>query len=64
MSALLAGVIFSAVGLGAFIYGKRQTNAKFMLVGALLMGYSYVCPGDVWPWVVGLLLTGSLFYSR
>ena len=64
MSALFAGVIFSAIGLGAFIYGKRQNEAKPMLIGFLLMAFSYVVPGAVWPWVVGLLLTAALFYNR
>ena len=63
-SAIFAAVIFSAVGLGIFIYGKRQNEAKPMLIGLALMAFSYVVPGGVWPWVVGTLLTAAFFYSR
>ena len=63
-SAVFAAVIFSAIGLGIFIYGKRSAEWRPMLLGVALMGYSYVVPGAVLPWVIGVLLTAAFWFCR
>jgi len=38
---LLCGILFSAIGLGFFIYGKRQTLVVPLTCGMALMVYPY-----------------------
>jgi len=40
-NALLAAIMIGVVGLGAFIYGKRQSRLPHMIAGIGLMGYPY-----------------------
>lgn len=40
---LLAGTVFSAVGVGYFLFGKRQARAAHLVCGAVLV---------VFPWFV------------
>jgi hypothetical protein len=63
-NSLLAGIIFSAIGLGAWIYGKKGDLWKPRLIGLLLMLY----PLFVWDLgpliVIGGILTAALFVFR
>lgn len=43
-AALLWSLLFSSIGLGYFIYGKRQRKATALLSGALLCVYPYFAP--------------------
>ncbi|SJM90427.1 hypothetical protein [Crenothrix polyspora] len=38
---LLWGVVFSSVGLGFFVYGKKQQRLSPLLCGLALMVYPY-----------------------
>ena len=38
---LLLGLIFSFIGLGYFLYGKKQKKMVPLVCGLLLMVYSY-----------------------
>jgi len=58
---MLWGVLFSSIGLGYFIYGKRQANAVVRYTGVALMIYPYFI-ADTTPLVlVGL---GLMFLPR
>ncbi|MFL5435638.1 MAG: hypothetical protein ACJ784_14120 [Myxococcales bacterium] len=39
--ALLVSVRISAVGVGFFLYGKKQQRAPQLVAGIALMGYTY-----------------------
>ena len=41
---LLGSILFGAIGLGAFIYGKRMVLYKPMVIGIALMAYPYFVP--------------------
>ena len=41
---LLGSILFGAIGLGAFIYGKRVILYKPMVIGGILMTYPYFVP--------------------
>ena len=43
-AALLGSILFGAVGLGAFLYGKRLVLYKPMVIGVALMAYPYFVP--------------------
>ena len=40
-NALLLSFAISSVGLGVFVYGKRQSRFPHLLAGATMMAYSY-----------------------
>ena len=61
---LLAIIVFSVIGFGAFRYGKRDTRWQPMVIGILLMGYPFVAPSGFWLYAIGTLLTVCLFIFR
>ena len=61
MNSLLVGVIAGAVGMGYFIYGKRQTRIVPMVAGALLCIYPYFLDSLLWLCLIGLLLIAAPF---
>ena len=40
-TALLLSILISAVGVGFFLYGKKQQRAPQLVVGIVLIGYTY-----------------------
>ena len=40
-AALFASIFISAVGVGFFLYGKKQQRAPQLVVGIALIGYTY-----------------------
>ncbi len=63
-ASLFGGIIFGAVGLAAFIYGKKQASFKPMLIGILLMVFPYFISNTVIVFVIGSLLIAALFVFR
>jgi hypothetical protein len=61
MNSLVAGIIAGAVGVGYFIYGKRQTKFVPMLAGVLLCIYPYFTDSLLWLSVIGLALAAAPF---
>jgi hypothetical protein len=53
---LLWGVLFSSIGLGYFIYGRRQGKTIPLLCGVVLMAYPYFMPNTI-----ALVITGAIF---
>ncbi len=61
---LLAGIIFSAIGLGAWVYGKRTDLWKPKLIGGVLLIYPLFV-WDIWPLItIGCVLTTALFVFK
>jgi hypothetical protein len=58
---ILAGVIFGSIGFGAFIYGKKQSNFKALVIGVILMVYPYFVPNPIALFAIGTVLTIALF---
>ena len=61
---LLASVIFSAIGLGAWIYGKKTALWKPMAIGVVLMVYPYFVTETWQMTLIGIVLTAALFVFR
>jgi hypothetical protein len=53
---LLWGVLFSSIGLGYFIYGRKQGKMIPLLCGVVLMAYPYFMPN-----VAALVIIGAIF---
>ena len=60
MNSLIVGVIAGAIGMGYFIYGKRQTRIVPMVAGALLCVYPFV-DNLLWLSLIGLALVVAPF---
>ncbi|MFB3079035.1 MAG: hypothetical protein ACE1Y4_13635 [Lysobacterales bacterium] len=53
---LLWGVLFSSIGLGYFIYGRRQKHKVAFYTGLCLMAYPYFVADVLQVLVVGVVL--------
>lgn len=58
---ILASVIFGSIGLGAFIYGKKQSSLKALVIGVILMVYPYFVSNPIALYAIGAVLTLLLF---
>jgi len=61
---LLAGIIFSAIGMGAAVYGKKSQQWKPMVIGIALMAYPYFVAEAWQTTLIGAALTAALFVFR
>lgn len=59
---LLLSVVFSAVGLAYFTYGKRQGKASALLGGAALMVYPYFVKSLLVLLGLGVLFAAAPFF--
>ncbi|MEG0482236.1 MAG: amino acid transport protein [Acinetobacter sp.] len=61
---LLLGVLFGSIGLGYFIYGKKQKIIVPFVVGILLMTYSYFVENTMLLVGIGSFLTIVPYFIR
>ena len=61
---LLAGLLFGSIGFVGFIYGKRMSRWKPMMIGLLLMAYTYFVQNTLAICGIGLAGTVALFWWR
>lgn len=61
---LLWGVLFSAIGLGYFVYGKKQKAVVPLFCGIALMVYPYFISSTTLVVSVGALLTAIPYFIR
>jgi len=59
---LLAGLLFGSIGFVGFIYGKRMSRLKPMVIGLLLMAYPYFVENALALCGIGLAGTAALFW--
>ena len=59
---ILASVIFGSIGFAAFLYGKKQSSLKAMVIGILLMVYPYFIPNTVAAYAIGTALVLALWF--
>ena len=58
---LAIGILTGAVGMGYFIYGKRQTKFAPLLAGMMLCVYPYFVDSVLWLVVIGVVLIAAPF---
>ncbi len=61
---LFWGVLFGSVGLGYFVYGKKQRRFAPLLCGIGLMAFPYFISNTVLLVVVGLALSVVPYFVR
>jgi uncharacterized protein (DUF983 family) len=64
MNALLGSVFIGSIGLGLFIYGKKQRRAPHLLVGLALMVYPYFVSSVTLMFVIAGALGGLLYFAK
>lgn len=63
-AALFASLLFGAIGLGVFMYGKKMVLYKPMVVGFVLMVYPYFVPQTWLIYTIGCALCLALYVFR
>ena len=61
---LLLGVIFSSIGLGHFLYGKKQKMTVPFIAGLVLMVFPYFIESNALLGGIGLLLSTVPYFLR
>ena len=61
---LMWGFLFSTIGLGFFMYGKKQKALVPLVSGLVLMIYPYLMPNSLWTVVVGVVLVAVPYFVR
>ena len=61
---LLWGLVFSSIGFGYFLYGKKQGRAVPLVCGIALMVYPYVV-SSTWAMIgIGAMLMAIPYFVR
>jgi len=63
-SNLFGQILFGSIGLTAFVYGKKQSSFKTMLLAVAIMGFPYVVSETWMLYAIGGVLTLLLFILR
>ncbi len=63
-SSLLCGVLFGSVGLGYFVYGKKQKAVVPLVCGIALMVLPYFVTGVWWLFVLGAAIAAVPYFVR
>ena len=61
---ILGGFLFGGIGFVAFVYGKKTSGFRAMMLGIVLMGFPYFVKDTMLLYLVGSALTGALFIFR
>jgi predicted membrane protein len=61
---LLWGLLFSSIGLGFFLYGKKQRAVVPLVCGLVLMIYSYFIPNVIALVAIGVVLTAVPYFFK
>ena len=56
---LVGGILFGSLGVGYFIYGKKQGKVAYLVCGAALTLYTFVVSSALLIVVIGLLLSAG-----
>lgn len=62
VSSIVAGLIFSAVGLWMFRAGKDKGDTRLIVIAVVLMVYSYFTPNPWYDWGIGAGLCGLAYH--
>jgi hypothetical protein len=63
-SSLLWGLLFGSIGLGLFIYGKRQKAVVPLLCGLVLMVFPYFISNTILLIAIGVGLVALPYFLR
>ncbi len=58
---LLASLFISAIGLVTFLYGKKQGRLPQLVIGFVLIAYTYFLSSVAWMFAIAALLLALLW---
>ena len=61
---LSLGILFGAIGVGYFVYGKRQSMIVPLVCGLALIVYPWFVSGVLWTVIVGVALMAVPYFVR
>jgi hypothetical protein len=61
---IFGAIVFGAIGMGAFVHGKRTRLAKPMIIGVALMVYPYFVSDGTLVFLIGGVLCYLLYLFR
>jgi len=61
---LLWGVLFGSIGLGFFVYGRKQRRVVPLVCGLILMFFPYFVSNIILLVVIGIALTVLPYFVR
>jgi hypothetical protein len=61
---LFLGVIFSSIGLGYFLYGKKQKMTVHLVCGLVLMFFTYLIESTALISIMGIILSVIPYFLR
>jgi len=59
---LLWGLLFGSIGLGFFIYGRKQQSVVLLVCGLLLMVFPYFVSNSILLVVIGVVLVAAPYF--
>ncbi len=63
-ASLLWGVLFGSVGMGYFVYGKKQQRGIALLSGIALIVFPYFVTNNYLAVFIGIVLMAAPFFIR
>ena len=63
-NSLFGALLFGAIGMGAFVFGKRRGLAMPMIIGVALMAYPYFISNGTLVFIIGAALCYLLYLFR
>jgi hypothetical protein len=63
-ASILWSLLFSSIGLGFFIYGRKQQRLVPLMCGLLLMVYPYFVPNTPLLVAIGAALVATPYFLR
>ena len=63
-TSLLLGLVFSSIGAGFFLYGRKQRVPVPLLCGLALMVYPYFISNNGWLIAIGVVLIAIPYFVR
>lgn len=63
-SSLLLGLVFSSIGAGFFLYGRKQKRPVPLLCGLVLMVYPYFISNNGLLVAIGVVLIAIPYFVR
>lgn len=61
---LSLGILFGAIGVGYFVYGKRQSMIVPLVCGLALMVFPWFVSGLGWTVIIGVALMAVPYFVR
>ncbi len=63
-SSILASLIFSTIGFAIFRHGRKNQHSPLIIIGVIMMAYTYFTNQAWQDWVIGLILSTTAYFIK